>query len=52
LGWTYTYKPGHESVFEFSQRRFNYESNDERYGKVIDCAVVKEPNPLYQGGMF
>jgi len=40
MGWTYTYKPKNESVFEFFQRRFNYTKYNGSYGKVIDCAVV------------
>ncbi len=40
MGWTYTQKHPGESVKDFFKREFNYEKEDGRYGKIIDCAVV------------
>lgn len=40
MGWTYTYKPKNVSVRQFFEERFNYNEDDGKYGKIIDCAVV------------
>lgn len=40
MGWTYTYKGKKESIKDFFRRKFDYEREDGRYGRVVDCAVV------------
>lgn len=40
MGWTYTQKHPGESVKDFFKREFDYEKEDGRYGKIIDCAIV------------
>jgi len=41
MGWLYTHKDSDISVKEFFESRFNYQKEDGRYGKVLDCAVVR-----------
>lgn len=37
MGWTYTYKPAHQTTREFFEERFNA-SNGKTTWKVLDCA--------------
>jgi hypothetical protein len=40
MGWLFTHKPHGMSVKDFFEENFNY-NRDGRYGRILDCAVVK-----------
>lgn len=39
MGWIFTHKPQKMTVREFFEKEFNYEKDNGRYGRVIDCAA-------------
>lgn len=40
MGWMFLQKDRGQSIKDFFKQEFNYQKDDGRYGKVIDCAVV------------
>lgn len=40
MGWIFTKRRYKESIRDFFEREFNYQKEDGRYGKIIDCAIV------------